>query len=60
MGFWIGVVFTEKIGSYISHELIVRLIPTWIYLLSNLRSTYSKSILVIKSPAFLLNLICSV
>ena len=32
MGFCIGAVFTEKkIGTYISHGLIVWLTPTWIW-----------------------------
>ena len=32
MGFCIGGVFTEKkLGAYIIYELIVRLIPTWIW-----------------------------
>ena len=30
MGFCIGSVLLKKYGAYISHELVARLIPTWI------------------------------
>ena len=41
--------YRKKVGAYISHELIGRLIPN----LNLIRSTYSKSNLAIESPAIL-------